>query len=481
MKRFIKNINTFKELLCSEQGSALPLIGLGIMTLVGSTGIAIDMGRAQMAQSRMSNALDAAGLAAGANVNSVDIDAEVTKYFYTNFPPGYLDTQVQSLTVTGNADLTVLTLDSSGKVPTTIMKIFGIDDVDISAHTEITRHSTGIELVMVIDTTGSMGGSAGGGTSKINAAKNAANTLLDIVYGDQDTQDNLWVGLVPFSQGVNVGESRAAWTLPDSFDWGTTEWAGCVDAREANNRDVTDDPPLNDGVNPDTRFPKYYWACHRDYNAWFGTNSSRNNCRTSPSSSVRYKSLSTNRGPNKYCTQELQALTASKSTVKAAVQTLSPQGNTHIVLGAAWAWRMLSPRWQGQWGGEMNANNLPLDYDTPLMNKAVVLMTDGDNVISNNVRGAYGYLSDGNLGTTTQWRAEDELDDRLQTVCTNMKNAGIIVYTVAFGTGISGSTRAMMQSCASNPDYYFYSPTGDDLQHSFRQIGDSLANLRISM
>jgi len=481
MKRFIKNITTFKNLLRSEHGSAMPMIGLGVMTLVASTGIAIDMGRAQMAQSRMSNALDAAGLAAGANVNSVDLDEEVTKYFYTNFPPGYMDAQVQSLTVTGNNDLTVLTLDTNGNVPTTIMKIFGIDYVPISAHTEITRHSTGIELVMVIDTTGSMGGSAGGGMSKMTAAKNAANTLLDIVYGDQDTQDNLWAGLVPFSQGVNVGKDRTAWTLPDTFHWGPAEWEGCVDAREANNRDVTDDPPLNDGVNPDTRFPKYYWPCHTSYNAWYGTNRNENNCQTSPAHKLDYKSLSSSRGPNKYCTQELQPLTASKSTVKAAVQTLSPQGNTHIVLGASWAWRMLSPRWQGQWGGEMNTSGLPLDYDTPLMNKAVVLMTDGDNVITNSVRGAYGYLSDSALGTTSQWQAENELDNRLITVCTNMKNAGIIVYTVAFGTGISGSTKTMMQNCATNPDYYFYSPTGNDLQHSFRQIGDSLANLRISM
>jgi len=174
-------------------------------------------------------------------------------------------------------------------------------------------------------------------------------------------------------------------------------------------------------------------------------------------------------------------LTASKTTVINAVNALQPSGLTHIGLGASWAYRMLSPRWRTYWGGEMNTNNLPLDYRSPLMNKVVVLMTDGDNTISNTERGSYWYLSSGKLGTTNNGAAVTQLNNRLQTTCSSMKANGVIVYTVAFGTGISTSARTMLQSCATRPEYYFYSPTGADLQNSFRQIGDSLANLRISM
>jgi len=526
MKRLAQWMNS--RLLRSEHGSAMPMIGLGIMALIGSTGIAVDMGRVQVAQSRMSNSLDAAGLAAGSNVSTVDLNAEVTKYFNANFPPSYMGTQISSLTVTANDDLTNIVLDSTGQVPTTFMKIFGIHYVPISAHSVITRGSMGMELVLVIDTTGSMADSAGGGQSKMTAAKTASASLLNIVFGNQDTQENLWVGMVPFSQSVNVGSSRTSWMAPDTYNWGTTSWGGCVDAREAGNRDVTDDAPAPpSGGSPDTRFPKYYWPDDNSYNNWIGSNTtgpvntticnrnssctcanygpctttttgtapnpviqttiscsgsgSNRSCNRAVTTTTTTYSINSSRGPNYMCeAYPVVPLTAHKSTVVDAINTLQPAGNTHIVLGASWGWRMLSPTWRNYWGGEMNTNNLPLDYHTPLMNKVVVLMTDGDNTIGNNVWGSYWYLNAGHLGTTNSSAAVTQLNNRLLTTCTNMKNNGIIIYTVAFGTDISSTARSMLQSCATKPDYYFYSPTGADLQTSFRQIGDSLANLRIS-
>jgi Flp pilus assembly protein TadG len=474
MTRLAQWHKSFHRLAGSEQGSALPLVGLGLFMLLGSTGIAIDMSRVQIVQARMSSALDAAGLAAGSVANTSDINAEATKYFNANFPANYMGTQVHVLTVTANGDNSVLVLDVSGTVNTTFMRIFGINDVAVSAHSEITRASRGMELVLVLDTTGSMANSAGGGVSKIAAARSAAADLINILYGEQSTIDNLWIGLVPFAQGVNIGPSRTDWVVTGSQNWGTTSWMGCVEAREASSRDVTDDPPSV------ARFPKYYWACHTSYNAWYGTNGSRDNCATS-GGTVRYKSpLNTDIGPNKYCSQAITQLTSNKTTVLNAISTLQPDGNTHIVLGAAWAWRMLSPRWRGLWGGEMDTEALPLDYNTPLMDKVMILMSDGDNTISNSVYGAYGYLSQGRLGTTSQSTAESRLNTRTAQVCQSMKDNNVIIYTVAFGTSISTTAQNLLRSCASKPEFYFYSPTGEDLQTAFHLIGDSLANLRIS-
>jgi hypothetical protein len=154
-------------------------------------------------------------------------------------------------------------------------------------------------------------------------------------------------------------------------------------------------------------------------------------------------------------------------------------GNTHIGLGAAWGWRMLSPRWRGLWGGEMNANALPLDYNTPKMSKAAIIMTDGDNTIDNSNRGGYWYLSNGKLGTTNQSNAETQLDTRLGKVCTSMKNNNIIVYTISFGS-VSSASQTMLRNCASQADFYFPSPSSSDLAAAFQAIGDSLSSLRVS-
>jgi hypothetical protein len=107
-------------------------------------------------------------------------------------------------------------------------------------------------------------------------------------------------------------------------------------------------------------------------------------------------------------------------------------------------------------------------------------MTDGENTASSSIKSAYGYLSENRLGTTSSSVAPDRLDDRLEDVCDAMKvDNNILVYTIAFGNPGS-NIENLLEDCATNPDYFFNSPSAEDLQAAFRAIGDSLSNLRIS-
>ncbi|MFZ8318586.1 hypothetical protein ACO1LA_14105, partial [Staphylococcus aureus] len=76
-------------------------------------------------------------------------------------------------------------------------------------------------------------------------------------------------------------------------------------------------------------------------------------------------------------------LTASKTTVTNKVNALYPwrKGGTMSNDGLAWGWRMLSPKWRGLWDADKVSGQvkLPLDYHTPLMQKAIVIETDGAN------------------------------------------------------------------------------------------------------
>jgi hypothetical protein len=133
------------------------------------------------------------------------------------------------------------------------------------------------------------------------------------------------------------------------------------------------------------------------------------------------------------------------------------------------------------------------------MNKVVVLMTDGDNTeLGSSSAGtatsnpglytAYGFPNQNNLalpsGECTTGgdcsAGEQEIDNRTTAVCGAMKAQGIIIYTIALGTGISSNSQTLLRNCATSPSYYFLSPTTSQLQTIFQQIGDSLANLRIS-
>ncbi len=470
-----------------ERGSALPLLGLGIMMLVAATGSAVDMGRVQIVQSRMQNALDATGLAVGASISTTNIDTETTKYFYANFTPGYLGTTITSLTATPNGDNSVINLAATGTVNTTFMRVLGISSVAVSATSQVLRQSKGMELVMIIDNTGSMASSAGGSVTKLQAAKTASATLLDVLYGtNNNTVPNLWVGLVPFSQTVNIGTTKTTWVNAGTNNFGTgtgSGWNGCVEARGATNRDVTDDPPSVE------LFNKYFYPCDTSSDAWYGndTDNSHGNCTTGGTHFGYKNPLDTSsRGPNLYCPQTLTPMVAEKSTVITAINSMQAVGGTELTTGMAWGWRMLSPRWRGLWGGEMDAGALPLDYNSALMYKVAIVMTDGDNDISYNVYSAYGYPNaGGQLGTTpctgsTCTTGESRLNTRTTQICTSMKQNGIIIYTIALGSAVSATGQSILRSCATSPDYYFLSPTTNELQTIFRQIGDSLANLRIS-
>ena len=293
--------------------------------------------------------------------------------------------------------------------------------------------------------------------------KTASSDLVNILHGE-GSANNLYIGLVPFAQAVNIGSDKTSWVNAGSFNWGPTSWMGCVDARHTG-RDITDDPPSLQ------RFNKYYWPDDGN-NDWIRTTTRRGVTTTT-------YTINADRGPNLNCSQRLLEMTSDQQSVLDAIDDMTADGNTHINLGAVWAWRMLSPRWRGLWGGEMDTESLPLDYNTPKMNKAVVLMTDGANTMSNSSRSAYWYLSDGRLGTTSSSAAVTALNNKLTYVCNSMKANNIIVYTVAFGS--PGSTiQNLLRNCATQPDFYFDSPTGEDLKAAFRTIGDSLSNLRVS-
>lgn len=357
-------------------------------------------------------------------------------------------------------------MTATANVPATFMKVFGHTTMTVSAATEITREMKGMELAVVLDITGSMCQPC----SKLTALKQATHNLVDILFGDNETVEHLLVVIVPFSQAVNTGTSRTAWrdaanytTL--NFFFANHTWSGCFEARYgANNREVTDDPPSVESF-------KTYFA--PDTSSFGGNNwrGSRGQNLVDPANDI-----CTNSGcPSAVVTP----LTNTKSTLNSNIDQLVTGGYTHINLGAAWGWRLLSPSWHGLWGGDMDANNLPLDYDDTTSQKAVIIMTDGVNTMPSSKYTAYGLLSQNYLGTTNATTAKTKLDTKTTQVCNLRKVKGIIVYTILFEEDDATAVN-LMKNCASQVDYFFQSATEAELQTAFHTIGDSLSQLHVS-
>ena len=498
-------LNRFRK---NSDGSVLIIVALGVMAVVGAVGAAVDIGRGQMVQAKLQNAVDAAGLAAGATLSTADLNDVAVKYINLNFQQNNLGATLGTTTTTLSADKKTLDVHTSATLPTSMMRIFGKTTMAVAANTQVIRSNKGLEVAMVLDTTGSMAG------SKIQALKDAAHDLTDILFGANATQNNLWIGVVPFSQSVNIGTGRTAWLTTNynsGYLWSPTSWGGCVEARYGSGKDITDDPPydlaLPNAVTPAApyqRLKPYYdtdvagsWDVNTGVAAVTNnlcSNSSSCTCAnygcvsnvitagnkaytiscTGNGNNKSCKKVTTTylnnsvSGPNAYCPAAITPLTNTKATVDAGINALVAQGNTHINFGAVWGWRMISPRWRGYWGGAMNTNNLPLDYNAPLMSKAVIIMTDGENTT-----GPYSAYPSSSGVTAAN------LDTKTTAVCNAMKANGIIVYTILFQQSSAG-VKTLLKNCATNPDYFFDSPTEQSLKAAFQTIGDSLANLRIS-
>ncbi|MBO6782401.1 MAG: pilus assembly protein [Alphaproteobacteria bacterium] len=503
-----------------RRGAVAAFVAVGIVPLVGFVGLATDAARGYMVKSKLHQALDSAGLAGGRAMLEPDRDADIVQFFEANFPPGYMGAQVTGPTIDADESEGLLTLTATANVPTSFMQVLGFSDITVSAHTVVHRAVRGMELALIMDNTGSM--RSGG---KIQAMRDAAHDLVDILYGDDETVNDFWVALVPYAATVNIGGGRTAWLdawdpadyLPpvweastsyteDEFasydglpyqaltdnsgaqpdinpsDWqalAPITWKGCVEARPA---------PFdqNDALPSAQAFVHQYWSSTLGVytpstgdNDWDWANIDESN-------GAQNNGL----GPNLGCGPAITPLSASKTVVKDAIDLMEPwhRGGTMANLGLAWGWRVLSPTWQGLWGGATPAE-LPLDYDTPLMDKVAVILTDGVNQwydwptgLPNNPDAdytAYGRVSEGRLGTTNGGAATTEINTRLLTVCNAMKSEGIIIFAITFQLN-NTTTQDLYRSCATSPAHYFNSPSNDDLQDVFHEIGNELTNLRLA-
>jgi Flp pilus assembly protein TadG len=523
-----------RKLWSCERGAVAPLVGFCAIMLVGAVAVAVDVGRGQVAQSKLQSALDAAGLAAGAVVSQnptiEELEPIAEQYLNANFNGQTVDASITDFHLDLTEDDTLVTLSAKASLPTTFMRIFGHDIMRVAARTEITREMKGLEVALVLDVTGSMDKavSATDATKKITVLKASAKGLMNTLFGSKTEAEDLWISIVPFSHGINVGTQHTGWlgdyaaratkdncigptsgtpkcpsspppestakvstrtnpvTLVDDWMVGSPAnwyfkphaWSGCVFERWASGDDVTDESP------EDVPFNTFFFP---DTPSGGTTKIGVNNWRSDTNGNYQVTSTVS---ANKDCiSAKITPATNQKATLVTAINGLSAGGNTLLPLGAVWGWRLLSPKWRNEWGGDMDANGLPLDYDEDLMDKVMVFMTDGTNEMpscnSSNAGGtyimtAYGTLCQGHLGSTNASTANDTLNSKTAQICAAMKEQGIIIYTIVFGDGSSTVAKDLMRGCASQVGYYYEALSAQALTDAFDSIGDSLSNLRVS-
>jgi Flp pilus assembly protein TadG len=481
-----------------ERGVILILFTLLIVPLMLVVGVAIDFGQTLVVKRQLTAAVDAAALTLGAEPHLDDAEAEqkAEDYIHAHYPESAIG-RLKSFTVTRDKD--IIDVSATAELDTSFLRIAGYNTLDVTVNNRVIRKQNKLEVVMVLDNTGSMGG------SKIAALKTAANELVDILFGDAEESEYVKIGLVPFANAVNVGSDKrgAVWldeatpaalntehVIADSgfksvfqiFDNWNMAWKGCVRSR-VSPFDLTDTAPSS--ADTRTLFTPYFAPDELLLNA--------NNYflldieAKKPFSFYKNKPAPGASGPNFNCPRPVQELTNVKSAITSAIAAMTANGQTVIPEGIAWGWRLISP------GEPFTTGAQYTDQETI---KAVIVLTDGDNDVNPGTNGvykskfsSYGFASDGHLGPVSGSQADSALNQKTADVCTNVKankdedatDQDIAVYTIVFGVGAGSGTETMMRDCASDPSKYFNSPTEDDLQNAFESIALGLSKLRVAM
>lgn len=227
-----------------ERGNVGIIFGVALLPLMFFAGAATDYGRALNARSVLQAAADAAVVAAAnssgdsdakrriaadvftanASANGINITAPTLAAPSQGSTSGGYTFSTETAFGTASTSISVattgITVTPTVNVPTTFMRLAGIESIPVSTASLATGSTKKLEVAMMIDLTGSMGWNDKGSPAKpkIDGLKTAAADFLNILFPSGATFSNSTrVAIVPFADYVNAGDYASAVTgLPST-------------------------------------------------------------------------------------------------------------------------------------------------------------------------------------------------------------------------------------------------------------------------
>ena len=457
------------------RGTVAVFVALSAATLVTVTGMSVDLVRATFAKNELQQAVDATTLAVASEQvpNTYTTDATIAAYlapiaqgyFDANFAAGSNATSVDPISLTVNTAANTVAISVSGSMQTMMLQMINKPTVPMSAEATAERTQPGpIEMVLSLDYTWSMTDQING-EQKIVSMKRAATNLVNALM----VTDDIKIGIVPFASWINIGTSYNAqsWiNVPAGYDRTYSSYSCTTPITYSCNLDGV---PSTCGTSvPCPGATQRFWVQRFDYQGCIiSRRAGYQDNQTDPS--VKYDGILMTCVP--LTIRDLTARTESSNTGKALVTnkiaSINPMNHgyvteTFIPSGLLWGWNMLTPEQPlDKAVSKATAEQLGL-------RKVLVLMTDGKNSVMVNSTGT-------NFTAATDATAVNKLTSDL---CTNIKNDGIIIYTVNFAVA-DAATNSMLKNCASEPTYYYTASNADQLAAAFDRIGKSLRPVRL--
>jgi Flp pilus assembly protein TadG len=439
MRSLLRSLRRFCSGRASRAGNVAIIFTLAAVPVIGGIGAAVDYSMANNNRASMQKALDSTALALAKlmPISQADLDAKGWQIFSANLgtlkvsvPQGGL---VITQPVTGKLHLT-----ATGTYTPQVSGFIGIQAFPVGVTSQVQWGMKKLELALALDNTGSMAWS-----NKMTELKKAAKSLLTTLKNTAKTDGDVKVAIIPFNTVVNTGvNTSTSWVKKGDWD----DKQGSCTKKDWWGNDIK--PKSN---------------CQAYGGSWTPLPYNNTNFKgcvedrdKDPSLDYDVKDTTpTSDNATKFPAQvcpggltQLLPLTYDWNALNAKIDDMDSDGATNVTIGLVWAWHALT-------------SNLPLTQAAAAstdLNKIIILMTDGDNT------------------QNRWWQNDTPIDARTALACTNIKAAGIQIYTIRV---IEGNA-TLLRNCASDPSMYYDVQNASQLTSVFNAIGQTLAKLHLS-
>ena len=411
------------------------------LAFVGST---IDYSRENAVKTEMQGALDSVALnlqKTAPTLSTDQLQSAAQSDFLAVFNKKFGANNVKvSATYSPDGGSHVI-VNGSVDVPTTFMGIFGYNETTIRASTTAKWGNSRLRVALVLDNTGSMAD-----YSKMSALKTATKNLLTQLQNAATANGDVYVSIVPFVKDVNLDPSNynASW-----IDW--TDWNAANGSCNISSWYRTESKCVNNGGTWTPAAHSTWNGCVVDRGDKYGPNSANYDTNVvMPTTSITATLFSAEQYSS--CPQAAMGLSYDWSSMTSLVNNMYPAGNTNQAIGLALGWMSLAG------GGPFTVPPMDPNYK---YQQVIILLTDGMN-------------------TQDRWYSyQSQINARQQMTCDNIKNAGVVLYTIQVNTG-GDPTSTLLQNCASSSDKFFLLTSADEIVTTFNQIGTNLTQLYLA-
>ena len=461
-----------------RSGNVAVIFALSAVVLLLAIGAAVDVGRWLHARDQTMAAIDAALLAGGRYLQTQSKDTAgalaMARKFYDQNVTSRIPVTNDTITFTVADNGMAITASGNAFLKTPFLQLASIDKLPLinTATAEFSKAEIAVggnggenlEVSMMLDVTGSMCNSPPSSNqqpctsaNKLNALKDAAKDLVDIVVWKDQSKYTSKIALVPFSEDVKLPTTTARdeargnkW--PETQSKQNCSWFGCSTTNyyrsdcmvERTGSSKFNDASPNNGSKAVT--PHYTEDYDTVGGSWWGGGTKVGKCTVN---------------------SDVVPLTSDQDKLKSAIDDLKAKGGTAGQVGTAWAWYVLSPNWSSLW----DTSSQPRPYGTEKLKKSAILMTDGEYNTSYDEKGIVAN-NDSGVNGSSSYQAEQ--------LCSGMKAKGITVYTVLFGQKNNQSAINTMNKCATDSTKFYNAEDNEQLKQAFRDIALKLSSLYLS-